>query len=461
MRRWRREVRSPRPVEVKPAVEEKPAEEKPRPAADVIEAVPLGIAILDLEGRIIQDNEVARKMFGYERGENIGKLATDLISEEDVPRGLEAFKEGVKKGYYRGFECTGVAKDGKRFPVLVDGTLLKDPEGNPSLSLITFRDITELKRAEEAHAKERAELERAYKELAVFERARTFTFILFKKIFEPLLRQCKPETLVKIRDRLKGTPIATGISMAEDGSVSIDEAMLKGQLAGLSSEESFDKLATTSSTIMDTCYPLIQADLGSEKANELASGVFLELFERPDVSAYKPYLLRVVPEGVEVPRGYILLELGRSYLVEERKPTHASRIFSEMAKYGFPGLCISPTHPADMKREHELGKGVTVLWLSKVEREYSISPSSLGMLRDRITSFAEQNENSVVLLDGVEYLVAINGFDMTLKFLHDLRESITVNRSRLIVTLSPATLGPRELALLERSMEPIEVVEEE
>ena len=66
-----------------------------------------------------------------------------------------------------------------------------------------------------------------------------------------------------------------------------------------------------------------------------------------------------------------------------------------------------------------------------------------------------------MLLDGLEYLVTTNGFDLTMKFLHDLRESVTLNRSRLIVPVSPATLDTRKLALLERHMEPIEIVEEE
>jgi len=147
-KRWKREAKEIRPAEVKPA-EEKPAE-KPHPAAAaVIEAMPIGVGAIDLGGRMVQVNEAALKMFGYEKDEMIGRLCTEFVPEEDVPRALEAVKECIEKGHYRGFEGTGATKDGRKFSLLGDATLLKDPEGNPSSIITTFRDITELKRAEE------------------------------------------------------------------------------------------------------------------------------------------------------------------------------------------------------------------------------------------------------------------------------------------------------------------------
>ena len=459
-------MRRGRPAEAKPAAEEKPAE-RPRAAAptaaDVIEAMGDGLIVTDLDGNIVSMNRAVKDFLakvGSDTKEFIGRSIIDLPTTrpEDAEKVVGLTKEVIEKGRAGPLEVLAVTGDWFSFTV----SLLKDDEGNPNALIAVVRDITELKRISE---KGRAELEHAYMELAVLKRARAFAFVLFKDVFEPILRECGRRTIGKIRDQVmdlsKRLPLAKGVRVGYDGSVTLDEVSIAETLAGMSHEEATDAVTSTFSELMDVCDPPIRADLGDERAAETVSTAFSGILEKPELVTYKSDLMRVVPDGVEVPRGYILLEVGRSYLVEERRPTHASRIFSEMVSHGFPGLCISTTHPTDMKREHGLEKGATVLWLSKAEKDYSISPSSLGMLRDRIASFAERNENSVVLLDGLEYLITTNGFDLTLKFLHDLKEMVTLNRSRLIVTVSPATLGVRELALLERSTEPIEVVEEE
>jgi len=153
-------VRVGRPAEEKLAVEEK-STEKPHSMAAVIEAMPIGVIVMDLEGRVLQGNEASRKMFEVKKGEGIGKLVTDYIVEEDVPRALESIQEGLRKGYYREFESTCITKAGRKFPILTDGILMRDTEGNPSSIILTFRDITKLKRAEEERVRAAADRARA------------------------------------------------------------------------------------------------------------------------------------------------------------------------------------------------------------------------------------------------------------------------------------------------------------
>jgi PAS domain S-box-containing protein len=119
-----------------------------RERAAIVDAMPLGVVIMDLEGRLLRGNKAAAGMLGYQLEENIGKLATDFIDERDVPRALEAMTKIIADGFYKGFECTVVSKDGKKFPLIIDGTLLKDARGEPKEILMGVTDITELKRAE-------------------------------------------------------------------------------------------------------------------------------------------------------------------------------------------------------------------------------------------------------------------------------------------------------------------------
>lgn len=144
------------------------------------------------------------------------------------------------------------------------------------------------------------------------------------------------------------------------------------------------------------------------------------------------------------------LSAGNGFLIKEKNAERAFEVFCELIAHGAPGLCISHIHPVDVKRKYGV-KG-TVLWLSKVEKEYALSPSNLGIIRDAIIAFVQRNENSAVLLDGIEYLITTNGFDLTLKFLHDVREQIVLNRARLIVPANPEALDSRQIALFERHM---------
>jgi hypothetical protein len=165
-------------------------------------------------------------------------------------------------------------------------------------------------------------------------------------------------------------------------------------------------------------------------------------------------LLRKSVELLErrIPKVYRLPEPG-SYLVEEPVPARAFGMFNEMVALGLPGFCISTSHPDDLKKKHEAISHADVLWLSKTKVECAVHPTNLGILRDRVLDFLSRNENAVVLLDGFEYLVTTNGFDLALKFLHDLREAVAWRRARLIVPIALETLEPKQLKLLERYMQ--------
>ena len=149
----------------------KEAEPTTKPAAaDVIEAMPIGVDVMDLEGRILDGNEASTKMFGYSKDEVIETPVASYMVKEDVPRALEAIKGCIAKGFYRGFETTGIRKDGSKFPLIVDGTLIKDLEGNPTSIVMAFRDITELKKTITDLEKTKVELEKKIRDLERFQK---------------------------------------------------------------------------------------------------------------------------------------------------------------------------------------------------------------------------------------------------------------------------------------------------
>ena len=149
------------------------------------------------------------------------------------------------------------------------------------------------------------------------------------------------------------------------------------------------------------------------------------------------------------------LRRGLSYLVKEQKPDRSFDIFVDQVTHNIPGLCITRQYPATVRQEWGLEK-TPIIWLSNQLGKVYVNPSNIGILGDTVIRFIEKADDSVVMIDGIEFLIVNNGFDKVLKMIHRVTEVVMEYRSRLIISVDPRALDTRELALLERNMEIIE-----
>lgn len=92
-------------------------------------------------------------------------------------------------------------------------------------------------------------------------------------------------------------------------------------------------------------------------------------------------------------------------------------------------------------------------WLSGIESEESVSATNLVRIFSIIKSFSEQEKGGTVVIDGIEYLIAQNGLDAVMKFIHMVEDFIISNNLTLVIPLSPPAVDPGFLALLERELE--------
>ncbi|MCU0853202.1 MAG: DUF835 domain-containing protein [Thermoplasmata archaeon] len=145
---------------------------------------------------------------------------------------------------------------------------------------------------------------------------------------------------------------------------------------------------------------------------------------------------------------------GNVYLVEERRPKVTFDLFDQALSSGFSGLVVTRDFPKRLLSEKELGT-CKVVWLTNMVGEGRINPTAIGIIMGQVRAFIEANPKSVVLLDGLEYLISLNTYDRMLQFMHQLRDVVVTNECVMLVPIDPRTVGQRELALLERSMEPL------
>ncbi len=140
------------------------------------------------------------------------------------------------------------------------------------------------------------------------------------------------------------------------------------------------------------------------------------------------------------------------YLLEESRPGLSYRLFSRLLQEDRAGLVISRRHPARMKEDGALASARYV-WLSHAPGEGMHNPTALAGLNRLIDGFLKENGPSVVLLDGLEYLMLHNEFARTLLFVEYLHDLVDQHPAIVLIAINPEAMDARERALLGRNLE--------
>ena len=150
------------------------------------------------------------------------------------------------------------------------------------------------------------------------------------------------------------------------------------------------------------------------------------------------------------------LRPGHSYLVEENTLKGAVRLFKKTlsSENAGKGMAVIRTNPSRVEREHKIKHLADIYWLTDRDskKNKTIQPA-LEKLMWEMGGFLEDNENGVVLLDGLDYLASSNSFDSVTKFLRRMVDTVAETDAVLIVSLSPDTLDKQQVKILEREMD--------
>jgi len=126
----------------------------------MFESVTDGIAIVDLEGKIVDVNEAQLRLFGYDSKEAaIGQNAFDSVAEKDRAKAVEGMRDALEAKLAAPAEYTLLTKDGREFEAEITVSLLTDNSANPVGLVSVIRDITKRKQAEEETKSERDKLQ--------------------------------------------------------------------------------------------------------------------------------------------------------------------------------------------------------------------------------------------------------------------------------------------------------------
>lgn len=145
------------------------------------------------------------------------------------------------------------------------------------------------------------------------------------------------------------------------------------------------------------------------------------------------------------------LEKGCTFLIKEELPEKGYEIFVDYVTHISSGLCVTRDYPKKVREKYALEK-TPIIWLSTVETKNTMPPQNLSALFYHIESFLKKSKESVVILCGLEYLIANNNFLSVLKFIQLLNEQTAIHNSILIMPVSPLTLDEKQLKMIEREV---------
>ncbi len=122
----------------------------------IVEKAGDAISVVDLDGKVLYWNEGARRIYGYEKEEVIGKKLSDFLYPKDTEsrakeeRFVSDLMGRVKKGeVVPNVEAKRLTKDGREIITSMTLSPLKDAEGRIIGASRICKDITHLKKAEE------------------------------------------------------------------------------------------------------------------------------------------------------------------------------------------------------------------------------------------------------------------------------------------------------------------------
>jgi sigma-B regulation protein RsbU (phosphoserine phosphatase) len=129
----------------------------------ILESLNEGVLITDECQAIVFANTNLEEMTGFTRLELVGLDIYNVYTKDEADFIVEQRERGAKVGKNR-FEFVLPRQDGSRLPVIISARVVEDPEGR-RFSIVTFTDISDVKRVEQELRAVNRELEERYQEI--------------------------------------------------------------------------------------------------------------------------------------------------------------------------------------------------------------------------------------------------------------------------------------------------------
>lgn len=144
--------------------------------------------------------------------------------------------------------------------------------------------------------------------------------------------------------------------------------------------------------------------------------------------------------------------MGNSYLIYGKTNRSALELLKSLARPDSKCLFITRSNPQNIKSIISQENIQVALLRNGGSGEHE-TISDLEGLTNKIKRFSRQNDNSVILLDTIEYLLIKNSFDQFAESLYQIDDIISDDNSLLLLHLNPSVLDERQKAIIEDELQ--------
>lgn len=122
------------------------------------------------------------------------------------------------------------------------------------------------------------------------------------------------------------------------------------------------------------------------------------------------------------------VEPGNTYFVKG----NGYSLFLDEVKCGAFGLVATTAHPKQVKEKYGLTT-TPIVWVSEEAAEMGAKPGDIKRLSMLLMNFMRKIGNAVILLDGIDTLIGINGFEDMQRIVQILNSVVRTTNSRFII----------------------------
>jgi len=160
--------------------------------------------------------------------------------------------------------------------------------------------------------------------------------------------------------------------------------------------------------------------------------IVLEGFIAYAIIRYKLMSITPTSESEEDTRPRYKVEL-KTYLIPAGEDDKGMEMYIDQIVHGRQGLCVTTNNPSEVQGRYGIAR-TPIIWLSESEtKERAIPPNDLEQLTLTIKDFFRNSaEKSIVLLDGVDRLIELNGFPRVYNIIKELNKETAKSKTLII-----------------------------
>ena len=408
-------------------------------------------------------SEAIEPMFGFEKGKfkSTYEAFLDCVHPEDRNYVIKSVDACLKHKKRYAIEHRIVWPNGTIRWVLERGDVIRDKNDKPKRMLGVVQDITKKKHMEDELKKRKDQLERMVEE-------RTAELVRANKdLNEEINERKKAELYIeRTKENLRNVIDSASeliISFDMNNRISVWNKTAENvtgykQIEVLNRSvgklEVFDNPKTVIENIRLICGKKAPSFLDiylKTKENDIR----IIRVSGTEIKSSKNECIGVLFVGKDITREIDLhkkLLGGNSYLIKDKNNLSSIDLLVDLTINDFKGLIVTRGNPDQIKRQIPLLKNIEIVILTREDVKGFTNVSNLEKLKGRIEEFTKKNKKSVILLDGIHYLLSRFSFDEFVKYLYDINDIVAINKAILFVRIDPSTIDSNQMALIENEL---------